>query len=70
MKYMSHETSEGQLVKHVETGKVWTVVMDYPHKKVIESAKGTQVHVPPDFFKYYVEVVQIIDFTNGNEYLQ
>jgi hypothetical protein len=65
-KVLSHDTKEGTYVRNLTTGKVFEVVMDYPHKKVLQSARGTQVHVTPEFFKFWVEVLPIIDFGNGN----
>jgi hypothetical protein len=60
---MSSSTSEGSLVRNLTTGKVCTVVLDYPHKKVIATAKGTQIHVTPEFYQHWVEVVPVIDFS-------
>lgn len=70
MKIMSNETAEGALVRNTTTGKVMTVVLDYPHKKVVATVKGTHIHVTPEFYHNWVEVVPMIDFTTGLEFMQ
>lgn len=70
MRLMSNSTAEGTLVRNLKTGKVFTVILDYPHKKVVQSAKGTQVFVTPEFYQFWVEVVPMIDFSTGVEYMQ
>jgi hypothetical protein len=57
MRTMNSTTPEGSLVRNTTTGKVMTVVMDYPHKKVIATPKGTHIHVTPEFYHNWVEVL-------------
>ena len=60
---LNYSTPEGTLVRNTATGKVWTVLYDFPHKKVLKSAKGTELHVTTEFFPNWVEVEAYIDFT-------
>lgn len=64
---LNHSTPEGSLVRNTATGKICTVIMDYPHKKVIATPKGTQIHVTPEFYQHWVEVEAVIDFSKSTD---
>jgi hypothetical protein len=61
---------EGSLLKHKSSLKMGRIKMDYPHKKVLHFTDGTHLEVPKSEYQNWVEVVRMIDFTTGLEYVQ